>query len=231
MWLSANCSREFPADLVDSWVQTRLLSNRRFQSLVIVEGDLSMLESNEYGPSTPTLSYEVQRRLALATMVRQVTCDKNIKQSAKIRPLATLRLCLRDQLPVLRSNGLQGTAELINVIALERHEKSEQSALFVLSKSYLNDLQEFPKFMKGKPFQYSIRKDRCSECAKTDEKSDCGGSGVLTLIMSLSYKIKKSPEVKKIQELRKIVYPQERPFRPRRGEDPKDRWIFIPFSF
>ncbi|CAK9067211.1 unnamed protein product [Durusdinium trenchii] len=119
--------RKAVCDLVSSVFDCRLVNQIgnqlhhteycRLQSLVIVEGDFS--ELNQPMPHLrhlKKLSYEGLRNLALATMVR---------------------LSLRDQLPVLRSDNLQGTAELINVISLE-----------------------YPKLLKMRPLQYGSRKER-----------------------------------------------------------------------
>lgn len=94
----------------------------RLQSLVIVEGDFS--ELNQPMPHLrhlKKLSYEGLRNLALATMVRQVSILVVFLWSTDRSCHCKCRLSLRDQLPVLRSDNLQGTAELINVISLDRN--------------------------------------------------------------------------------------------------------------
>lgn len=115
--------RKAVPDLVQSMFDTRLFNQlgnqlnqteyNRLNSLVIVEGNLSQLHVPR--PNMQRLPYEAQRRLALATMVR---------------------LCLRDQIPVFRTQDLAGTAEIVCTI-----------------------VQEYPKLMQMRPLQYSTRKE------------------------------------------------------------------------
>ncbi|CAE7366597.1 unnamed protein product [Symbiodinium natans] len=130
-------------DLVQSVYDTRLhnqLGNKlyhtdyeRFRAVVVLEGRFERLsqapqQHQDMDADAAQRLYQRKRRLAVATMVR---------------------LCVRDQISVLRAYDMAGTAEIIGVLA-----------------------EEYPKLVQWSPLQYSQRKDKPFRPRRGEEPKD-----------------------------------------------------------